>query len=343
MVKLMPNPALPSAAPVKLRKFDNRFNDVFVKFLFANEKQKEFLIDLLNAIFDERKQLCITERITDVTYADRELVSLNINEKGARLDVYVKTSQGQIIDVEFQSKVDESIITRDLFYFGKMFEAQLHQGASYDQALPIIVIDVLKENIFPKDEDYITFAGLTNLLTGKLVTKLEYIIFIEARKCVMLGESKNTRLIMWMNYLLSKSDQVIEALAKKDSIFQKVLDAERNFRGDTKMMDIYSINESLHSVNETLNIKVNSLENKNALLESEKASLESENASLESENASLKQEIQQTEARVKLETEARVKLEAAINTAKNMLAKGLPRSLVKEITELSDSQLAALS
>lgn len=340
----MPNPALPSAAPVKIRKFDNRFNDVFVKFLFANEKQKEFLIDLLNAIFDERKQqLFITERITDVTYADRELVSLNINEKGARLDVYVKTSQGQIIDVEFQSKVDESIITRDLFYFGKLFEAQLHQGASYDQALPIIVIDVLKENIFPKDEDYITFAGLTNLLTGKLITKLEYIIFIEARKCVMLGESKNSRLIMWMNYLLSKSDQVIEALAKKDSIFQKVLDAERNFRGDTKMMDIYSINESLHSVNETLNIKVNSLENKNALLESEKASLESENASLESENASLKQEIQQTEARVKLETEARVKLEAAINTAKNMLAKGLPRSLVKEITELSDSQLAALS
>ena len=210
----MPNPALPSAAPVKLRKFDNRFNDVFVKFLFANEKQKEFLIDLLNAIFDERKQLCITERITDVTYADRELVSLNINEKGARLDVYVKTSQGQIIDVEFQSKVDESIITRDLFYFGKLFEAQLHQGASYDQALPIIVIDVLKENIFPKDEDYITFAGLTNLLTGKLITKLEYIIFIEARKCVMLGESKNSRLIMWMNYLLSKSDQVIEALAR---------------------------------------------------------------------------------------------------------------------------------
>ena len=342
MVKLMPNPALPSAAPVKIRKFDNRFNDVFVKFLFANEKQKEFLIDLLNAIFDERKQLCITERITDVTYADRELVSLNINEKGARLDVYVKTSQGQIIDVEFQSKVDESIITRDLFYFGKLFGAQLRQGASYDQALPIIVIDVLKENIFPEDEDYITFAGLTNLLTGKLVTKLEYIIFIEARKCVMLGESKNTRLIMWMNYLLSKSDQVIEALAKKDSIFQKVLDAERNFRGDTKMMDIYSINESLHSVNETLhsvnetlNSKVNSLENKNALLESEKAALNIKVDSLENENASLKQEMQQTEARAKLEE--------ALKNAKNMLAKGLPRSLVKEITELSDEQLAALS
>ena len=322
----MPNPALPSAAPVKIRKFDNRFNDVFVKFLFANEKQKEFLIDLLNAIFDERKQLCITERITDVTYADRELVSLNINEKGARLDVYVKTSQGQIIDVEFQSKVDESIITRDLFYFGKLFGAQLHQGASYDQALPIIVIDVLKENIFPEDEDYITFAGLTNLLTGKLVTKLEYIIFIEARKCVMLGESKNTRLIMWMNYLLSKSDQVIETLAKKDSIFQKVLDAERNFRGDTKMMDIYSINEYS---------KVNSLENKNALLESEKAALNIKVDSLENENASLKQEMQQTEARAKLEE--------ALKNAKNMLAKGLPRSLVKEITELSDNQLAALS
>ena len=165
----------------------------------------------------------------------------------------------------------------------------------------------------------------------------------------MLGESKNTRLIMWMNYLLSKSDQVIEALAKKDSIFQKVLDAERNFRGDTKMMDIYSINESLHSVNETLhsvnetlhsvnetlNSKVNSLENKNALLESEKAALNIKVDSLENENASLKQEMQQTEARAKLEE--------ALKNAKNMLAKGLPRSLVKEITELSDNQLAALS
>ena len=140
----------------------------------------------------------------------------------------------------------------------------------------------------------------------------------------MLGESKNTRLIMWMNYLLSKSDQVIEVLAKKDSIFQKVLDAERNFRGDTKMMDIYSINESLHSVNETLNSKVNSLENKNALLENK-------NAALESENASLKQEV------------ARAKLEEALKHAKNMLAKGLSRSLVKEITHLSDEQLAALS
>ena len=137
----------------------------------------------------------------------------------------------------------------------------------------------------------------------------------------MLGESKNTRLIMWMNYLLSKSDQVIEALAKKDSIFQKVLDAERNFR--------------VHSVNETLNSKVNSLENKNALLESEKAALNIKVDSLENENASLKQEMQQTEARAKLEE--------ALKNAKNMLAKGLPRSLVKEITELSDNQLAALS
>ena len=43
------------------------------------------------------------------------------------------------------------------------------------------------------------------------------------------------------------------------------------------------------------------------------------------------------------QTEARAKLEEALKNAKNMLAKGLSRSLVKEITHLSDEQLAALS
>ena len=73
------------------------------------------------------------------------------------------------------------------------------------------------------------------------------------------------------------------------------------------------------------------LENRVASLEDKTSLLESKKAELESENASLKQEV------------ARAKLEEALKNAKNMLAKGLPRSLVKEITELSDSQLAALS
>ena len=299
----------------------NRFNDEFTKYIFANDGQKEFLLDLLNAVFDECKLDCVPNKITDVTYKDRELMTFHVNEKVGRLDVYGQASEGQIIDIEFQCKVDKTIVDRNLFYFSKILSTQDLQSKSYDEAQPVIIINMLKENFFLEGCDYITVAGLTaqqsnNLLPNKLLSNKLNFIYIEARKCVKQSEQNPSRLAQWMTYLRSTSDDVIENLAKGDKLFKKVLEAERKFRGDTHMMNTYSNIERLEN-------RVASLEDKTSLLESKKAELESE-------NASLKQEV------------ARAKLEEALKNAKNMLAKGLPRSLVKEITELSDNQLAAL-
>ena len=78
-----------------------------------------------------------------------------------------------------------------------------------------------------------------------------------------------------------------------------------------------------------------SLNIQNALLERENEALRTKIAALERENEALKRELQQIEDRAQFAE--------MLMIAKNMLAKGLPRSLIKEITHLSDEQLAALS
>ena len=48
----------------------NRFNDVFVKYLLTKENHKKFLLDLINAVFDDCPPDCLKGKIIDLTLED---------------------------------------------------------------------------------------------------------------------------------------------------------------------------------------------------------------------------------------------------------------------------------
>ena len=93
----------------------NRFNDAYVKYLWATEKHKHFLLDLINAVFDDKRPACITGKVTDITLEDRELPSDHVMEKHRRLDIRAETSNGELIDIEIQT-YPEVPGARELFY-----------------------------------------------------------------------------------------------------------------------------------------------------------------------------------------------------------------------------------
>ena len=70
-----------SEIPEAKRPF-NRFNDSFFKYLLATEEHKRFLLDLLNAIFEDRRPECVKGRICDLSLEDRELSSKNGSVSG---------------------------------------------------------------------------------------------------------------------------------------------------------------------------------------------------------------------------------------------------------------------
>lgn len=327
----MPNPALPTT-----NEHFNRFNNVYAQYLFANEEQKEFFIDLLNAVLAERQSAYALEKITDVAFTGHEVVVHRVDEDDDRIGLCVARTEEQIIDLEVQGTEDKSIVDRDLFFFSNILSTQNGPDTTFEQAKPVLIVTLLKENHFPnKPDDYITAFGVCENISHEPLIDRPLIIYVEADKCVQLGDPTHSRLTQWMTYLRSTSDEAIQKLAQGDELFKKVLEAERKFRGDAAMMNTYSNIERLENENALLESKNAELESKIAELKSNIAELKRKKAELESEQASLKQEKQQIEARARLEEYLRI--------AKNMLAKGLSRSLVKEITHLSDEQLAALS
>ena len=166
----------------------NRFNDAFVKFLFSTEKHKKFLIDLLNAVFAERRPQCVSGNIIDVSFEDRELPTFHMGEKSGRLDIRAMTDSGQIVNIEVQTTVDKYLKDRNVFYFSRIFSAQQVQGMAYSTLKPVIIINLLAVNYFPERQNYITSFALLEEEDHELMSDKVTFIYIEAQKCAALGD-----------------------------------------------------------------------------------------------------------------------------------------------------------
>ena len=76
----------------------NRMNDVFAKFIFANEARKDLTLDLINSVFE----LDGTKEIVDFDFRDRELDPDREDGRGIVLDVTGRCSDGTLVNVEIQ-------------------------------------------------------------------------------------------------------------------------------------------------------------------------------------------------------------------------------------------------
>ena len=353
-------------------EFKNRLNDAYFKYLFFNYNFLHFLFDLLSCIFEKCPLPCVTEKIAKVTLEDRELLTYHEGEKASRLDVHTIINDNIIIDIEAQCKVDKTIVNRNLFYASRLYSSQKMDKKTYNQAKPVIIINILKENHFPdKPNDYITISGITDITNNiiasdtvtltptpqTLLTNKQHFIFIEAHKCVKFGDPTH-RLTKWMTYLRSTTDDVIQDLAKNDKIFQQVLKAEKAFRGNTSNMSEYSFYESARN-----KIAFEAMQNK-AEAEAEadlrvqqaeaKADLRVQQAEAKADlrvqqaEAKADLRVQQAEAKADLRVQqaeakaAEAEAKANLETAKKLIAMGLSSDIIKKATKLTDSQLASL-
>jgi len=70
----------------------NRMNDVFAKYIFANEERKKLTLGLINSFFDFEG----TAEIIDLAFKDREMDPDRQEGKGVVLDVLGQCSDGTL-------------------------------------------------------------------------------------------------------------------------------------------------------------------------------------------------------------------------------------------------------
>lgn len=115
-----------------MAKFINPFTDVGFKKIFGQEVSKDLLIDFLNDLLVDEKE------IKDITFLDKELVPEYMGDRGVIYDVYCVTESGEEFIVEMQNRQQAHFYDRALYYLSQAVSRQGERGAQWDFKLKAV-------------------------------------------------------------------------------------------------------------------------------------------------------------------------------------------------------------
>lgn len=206
--------------------------------MFGNDKNKKITIVFLNAVL----KLTGRDTIKKVTFIQQELGGEYKDDKLSRLDILVKTQNGDFINVEIQLSNQQDMTKRTLYYWAKMYESQLVRGMGYSELRPTITINICNFTMFKDNKDFhSTFHMYEDRTLSRLMQEEDVleIHFIEMNKFITLWHEAKLNvlddiLIRWL-LLLGMVDgrnkkvyaeiyRELEELAMKDENLRAAFD-----------------------------------------------------------------------------------------------------------------------
>ena len=214
----------------------NRLNDVFFKALLGSEERKTLTLNFINAILNRED----SNAFTSITFSDKEIVPPRIDGKLSFLDVLVKMDDGTRVHVEVQVLMDEYMVNRSLYYWGRIYSRELEKGDLYGDLRPVITINLLDFNQFPQYQTYINTYHITNDDTHDILTNHLEMHFIELKKIHISDIKKLKRSERWIAYFSPNfTDQERRALAMSDTAIREAMDYEKQFATNNELKSAY--------------------------------------------------------------------------------------------------------
>jgi predicted transposase/invertase (TIGR01784 family) len=163
-------------------KIDFAFKQIFAG---KSRESKIVLMALLNAILDRDED----EQITDIVYLNPYTDKPFEDAKLSIMDIKVKTSGGELVDIEIQIRNTDNYRKRSLYYWSAMYGEQIVEGESYFELNPCIVINILDFNLIKENEHYHSIFEIRERRLGfQLVGDLE-IHYLELNKLTDYGDA----------------------------------------------------------------------------------------------------------------------------------------------------------
>ena len=214
----------------------NRLNDVFFKALLGSEERKTLTLNFINAILNREG----SNAFTSVTFSDKEIVPPRIDGKLSFLDVLVKMDDGTRVHVEVQVLMDEYMVNRSLYYWGRIYSRELEKGDLYADLRPVITINLLDFNQFPQYDTYVNTYHIMNDDTHDILTNHLEMHFIELKKIHISDIKKLKRSERWIAYFSPNfTDQERRALAMNDTAIREAMDYEKQFATNNELKSAY--------------------------------------------------------------------------------------------------------
>lgn len=201
-------------------------NDFIFKKIFGDDKNKDILINFLNAVLE----LEGNDRLQDLELIDSfSLERESMADKHGILDIRAITEKKEQINIEIQLINQYNMEKRTLFYWSKIYTQQLREGQPFNELKKAITINILDFN-YINDIKYSTVFHLweDNNKECKLTDVME-IRFIELPKFRSKKPDLNKPLDRWMLFIEDSPEEVLEmamkeepAIAKAETILEKL-------------------------------------------------------------------------------------------------------------------------
>ncbi|MCT6922717.1 Rpn family recombination-promoting nuclease/putative transposase [Metasolibacillus sp.] len=224
--------------------------DYAFKQMFGSEKNKEITIVFLNAILQRTGR----DTIQEVLFANQETGGEYEEDKQSRLDIVVKTQKGEWINVEMQLSNQEDMLKRTLYYWSRLYAAQLQKGKGYRTLRPTITINICNFTVFEEQNYYHSTYHLYEDTTLKRLQPKDDVLeihFIEMNKFLSAWHQEQLKplddiLARWL-LLLGMVD------ARKERVYQDIYrELEVLAMKDETLLEAFNVWESLSQTPDTI-------------------------------------------------------------------------------------------
>ena len=201
------NPKITQVADPRFK----RLNDAFAKYLLAKEDHIGFLEDFVKAVIEHTPAEVPAHEVKSLVHRNVELYREHAKEKAGFLDIHAESDSGVLFDMEVQTYRDDTLLSRESFYFSKLYGSQQNKGEDHGDLKAVEIINLLSYNFFRDDTPYHTCCALVNLFTKKIVTDQIIFHFLEMPKFESMMQQKkaSSRLDRWMQYFSCANPQEV--------------------------------------------------------------------------------------------------------------------------------------
>ncbi|WP_341278568.1 Rpn family recombination-promoting nuclease/putative transposase [Paenibacillus sp. FSL H8-0537] len=209
-------------------------NDFVFKRIFGSEENKDVLLAFLNRTFAESNEPPLTEIVLLNPYTDKDAPL----DKQSIFDIWAKTSEGKLINIEMQLFNKYDIEKRTLFYWSKRYSSQLQEGNTYKELKKCVTINILNYSFLSNDRYHNVFH-LREDHTGLALTDDIEVHFMELSKLNDQLLPHEGGLINWLLFLKGADKSNWEVLKMNEPTLGKAMDTLEFLSQDGEARRLY--------------------------------------------------------------------------------------------------------
>ena len=219
-------------------------NDIIFKRLFGSKGNEEILKDLLESLLDIKIESLSLDLATEMQpdfYSD----------KGSRLDIRTKLSDGTNVNVEMQVDKNYYSEKRCLEYWSKLYSNGFNRGDDYNNLTKTICIWILADQVYDDFESYESTWKLAekNMGFNEHFGEIEFHI-IELKKFRKLDIMKPKKKEFWLWFIDHINEEMIEMGCIDNERIKEAREQLEKITSDPELMDIIR-REDLYASDQT--------------------------------------------------------------------------------------------